>query len=181
LDNENIKIYGYPFLLSEMRQYENLSRDNNKILFLSQPTINNQLAEYAYKLAVETDYNIIYKLHPATLYENIKEDHILKQCEQMPNFKLVVHNKVNLYELMYACGVQVGAYSTALFEGLHTGLVTVIIDMPGTEHMEAILEEERAVLCKSSDELESSIKKAMTCIKTNEADYYYADKSYNPI
>ena len=158
LSNENIVFYGFPYLTSDIEKFKNTKRIKNQILFISQPTINDKLADFAYEFALKNKgYKIIYKLHPSQKINLNDKNYILNTANKLDNFEMIIGSDKNLYELMYSSEIQVGAYSTALFEGLYTGLKTIIADLPGIEHMEALLDKGYAVLCKNPDDLINKI------------------------
>ncbi|HHX25966.1 MAG TPA: hypothetical protein GX721_04775 [Firmicutes bacterium] len=81
---------------------------------LSQPTITEELLHIAVELdrCLSSNYNIIYKLHPA---ERLNQSHyeLLRQAT-----KISIVRDCDLYDLIGSCDAVVGGYSTALFEAI---------------------------------------------------------------
>lgn len=172
LEDENIILHGFYYLTNEIEKFKDTKSVENQILFISQPTINNRLAQFAYEFALKNSgYKVLYKLHPNQKINIDDDNYILNIASKLQNFEMIIGNDKNLYEMMYSCEVQVGAYSTALFEGLYTGLKTIIVNLPGIEHMEALIEKGYATLCKNPDDLINIIEniKSSSIAK----DYYY--------
>jgi len=124
--NNKIKYVGYPFIERKVLQYSQSNpKDPNKkyILFLSQSNIGPKLAEYASSLADllkdNKNYHIIYKLHP---YELDKE----YPCLKKHNITIINNLEKDIYYFASMCDIQIGVYSTAIYEILPFGLTTII-------------------------------------------------------
>tara|TARA_B000000557_G_scaffold237885_1_gene215016 strand:- start:159 stop:569 length:411 start_codon:yes stop_codon:yes gene_type:complete len=77
-----------------------------------------------------------YKAHPK---ENIKfAQNFLKNNKLMKNVK-IIHGKQNIYKLFQKHTMQIGVFSTALYEGYSCKLKTGILVIPGWESMKTIL------------------------------------------
>jgi CDP-glycerol glycerophosphotransferase (TagB/SpsB family) len=129
--------------------------------------------EISEKLSSE-QYHIIFKLHPGeysiweTRYPWLKNDKI----------EVIASRERNLYEYLAISDVQVGVYSTAIYEGLGFGLQTFIYDAPHANTMQYLLDEGYAELVKSSDELVTGIQQKTE--KTKEGnDFWKSDALEN--
>ena len=118
---------------------------NNQILFISQGVIGKYLSRFAVglfdKLANDnTEYNFIYKLHPGeydTWRDNYPE---LVNADKNPNFTVIDNSKTPLYKLFAESKYQVGAFSTAIYEGLQFDCVSFIVDLPGVEYLDILID-----------------------------------------
>jgi hypothetical protein len=160
LENKKLKNYGFPYLEGRLEEYKDYSKINNQILFISQGTIGRELADVAYKFARNNkDYKIVYKLHPGE-YDRWQQDYkTLNEAVKLDNFKVIDNNNINLYQLFAKSEYQVGVYSTAIYEGLTLNCKTVLLDLPGVEYMEYLIEENIVKFAKDDEELTEVIKK----------------------
>lgn len=158
LQSQNIKVIGYPYLGEQLKNYKDVEKQKNTLIFLSQPTIARPLIEIALNFAKKNEkYKIIYKLHPNE-YSIWKKDYPkLLEAIKLNNFVLVDDQKKNLHELLSYGEYQIGVYSTAIYEGLELGCKTVLIDLPGLEEVEFLIDQKLALLVKNENELLESI------------------------
>lgn len=152
IPDERLKSVGYPFFEERKEKYENL-KEENQILFISQGSVGRELSKFAIDLEEEiSDYEIVYKLHPGE-FESWKEKY---PWLQESNIK-VVDDEEPLYRLFVKSKVQVGVYSTAIYEGLGFGLETFLVNLPGIESMSPLIEEGFCTKVGSSEELVSQL------------------------
>lgn len=148
IPDENVFPVGYPYLEDRAAAFEDVGR-KDRILVISQPHSGTRLSEFALAIAecesIESD--VIYKLHPKeydgldSKYPRLKGSTVSVSAGEPP-----------LYELLATSAVQVGVNSTALYEGLHFGLDTYILDEPEAQYMTYLLENDHAVLvCSPKD------------------------------
>ena len=95
------------------------------------------------------DYKIVYKLHPFEVFSWYKDYPWLAESK----IEIADHQGKQLYRLFAESEVQVGVYSTALFEGLSFGVKTFLVDLPGIDYMEDLLEWKVATQIKRPKEL----------------------------
>jgi hypothetical protein len=126
IPEEHVKVTGYPYFERQLDRYRDVKKEEKTtVIFVSQGTIGIELSRLAADLSELLDpeqYHIIYKLHPAE-YEGWKS--------RMPWLKkdtieVVDSREHNIYEYFAKCHIQVGVYSTAIYEGLGFGLTTYI-------------------------------------------------------
>lgn len=117
-----------------MSEYENNTLPNNIKL-----DKNNFIKD-------NKQYEFIYKLHPGE-YETWIENYPylirtleLVQEEKNISFKVIDDNKTPLYELFATSEYQIGAFSTAIYEGLSFNCKTFIIDVPGIEYLDDLIQ-----------------------------------------
>ena len=147
IDNENIISLGFPYLDESIESYTDNKKNNNQILFISQGVIGKYLSDFAYNLAKELKnskdkgkYDIIYKLHPGE-YSNWENNYKnLKKANKLSNFTVIDTSEISLYELLSKSEYQVGVFSTAIYEGLLFNCKTILIDLPGVEYMDSLVD-----------------------------------------
>ncbi|MBR5503600.1 MAG: sialyltransferase, partial [Methanobrevibacter sp.] len=151
IDKENIISMGFPYFeensktymtMNENKNEKDADENNNKqILFISQGVIGKYLSKMAYETAEninnenkDKNHNFIYKLHPGE-YGTWKEnyDYLTKAAQNYDNFTVIDKSEPPLYELFAKSNYQVGAFSTAIYEGLAFNCKTFILDVPGVE------------------------------------------------
>ena len=98
------------------------------------------MSKVAFELASELKgYEVIYKLHPgeyATWRQNYPE---LVEASSWDNFKVIDNSETPLYKLFAQSNYQVGAFSTAIYEGLMFNCKTFILDVPGVEYLDDLI------------------------------------------
>lgn len=143
ISSNNLKATGYPFFEDNVNKYKEIAKKtgiNKTILFISQWTIGEQLAQLAVELAQSLDekkYNIIYKLHPQE-YPIWKEKYPYLLSSRI---EVIDHNKENIYKYFSISDFQIGVYSTALYEGLGFGLSTLIYRIGHSDSMKKLVSE----------------------------------------
>lgn len=110
------------------------------IIFVSQGTIGNKLSRLAVDLCErlkDGEYKIIYKLHPEeymgwkTRYPWLAESKI----------QVIDSLEHNIYEYFAGCDIQIGVYSTAIYEGMGFGLKTYIYNIGHADTMRALCDQ----------------------------------------
>ncbi|UJG44355.1 MAG: CDP-glycerol glycerophosphotransferase family protein [Candidatus Heimdallarchaeum endolithica] len=137
IEQNKIISVGFPELEKKKEFYSNIQK-KNQILFISQITVGEKLSKLAIELSKDNsiDYHIVYKLHPreskkwAELYPHLKNSKIE-----------IISQEKNLYQLFAESKILVGVYSTAIYEGLNFGLKVFLLDSPGIEHVENLIEQ----------------------------------------
>lgn len=141
ISNENIIPIGFSYFEYQSRDYMDIESIDNQVLFISQGVIGKYMSQVAYEFAKsQKDFKIIYKLHPgeyATWRENYPE---LVEATSFDNFEVIDNSQIPLYELMAKSNYQIGAFSTAIYEGLMFNCKTFIVNVPGTEYLNDLIE-----------------------------------------
>ena len=183
---------GFPYFEENSKTYIEIAGNKDKetnqkqILFISQGVIGKYLSKLAYELASNLnqnemeednnkDYTFIYKLHPGeygTWRENY--DYLRKANDEFDNFTVIDKSEPPLYELFAKSNYQIGAFSTAIYEGLAFNCKTFIIDVPGVEYLDDLIDKNIVKKVKSSEELINYLKED----KDNEIDLKEYDKDY---
>ena len=155
IDSRYVVSAGFPYLDEERRAFANLSK-KKQILVISQWTIGEELSKFIAELSKvkNLDYDIVYKLHPM-------------ECrgwkEKYPwlvdtNIEVIHDSKTSLYKMFAESEIQIGVYSTAVFEGLAFGLKTYIIELPDADYPKQLVEEGVAVKVSTVDELANNLR-----------------------
>lgn len=139
--SEYLKEVGYPFLEKKVKEKYKLPIGMNKnkkyILIISQTIIGEEMSEFASGLAdllMDNDeYRIIFKFHPNEvdrIYPNLEKKNIIQ----------IKQKGEEIYKYQKFSYLQVGVYSTAIYEGLAFGIPTFILrGKCGSEESEKLL------------------------------------------
>ena len=155
IDDKDVVSVGYPYLDEERIMYSKLKK-KKQILVISQWTIGEDISKFTAELSKVKDlgYDIIYKLHPSEY-----TDWQTKYPWLVGTGVKVIHDsKKSLYKLFAESEIQIGVYSTAVFEGLAFGLQTYIPDLYGAETTEGLVKEGVAVKVASAEELVNHLR-----------------------
>lgn len=141
---------GYPFFEMEVAKYKN-EPVKDQIVFISQGTIGKEMSKFAAKLQSRNDFNmdIIYKLHPGE-YDRWEQEYPWLVDSGM---RVVSDDSEPVYRLLAQSKAIVGVYSTLVYEALGLGLRTFLLDLPGVEYMEELIESGSVNVVSSVDEL----------------------------
>lgn len=159
IPDEHIRVTGYPYFERQIQKYAH--RESRKggrihILFVSQGTIGKELSRLAADLCSLLDadkYHIIYKLHPGECEGwQDRTPWLIKD-----NIEVVDNARHSIYEYFSKCDIQVGVYSTAIYEGLGFGLATFIYHIGHADTMTELCEQGYAVSVENAEELYRNI------------------------
>lgn len=160
INTEYIKVIstGYPYFEEMVKKArERVEVPEKKvILFLSQGTIGKQLFMLATELQkiIDTDkYQIIFKLHPAE-YSTWRERY---STTEEPKFRVVDDKNTLLYDLFAMSSIEVGVYSTSMYEGLGFNLETYIYNIAHADTMSKLVDSGFARYVNNAEELYSMI------------------------
>lgn len=160
LNMNNVKVTGWPYFEKKLIQNSNDSTQINKkttLLFISQGTIGEVLSKFAVKIFNELnsdEFEVVYKLHPGEYQEWEQRYPWLTDT----NIKVVDSNEKDMHFYFSQADIQVGVYSTALYEGLAYELPTFIYKAYGYEYMEDLISQNSAKLITSKVEFINDIK-----------------------
>ena len=156
LDADHIVSVGYPFI-EEIKSKQVDVTKKKQILVISQERIGTLISRFAVKLS-ETrglDYKIVYKLHPREC-DNWRETY---PWLADANLEVIDTTDVVLHKLFAESMIQLGVFSTAIYEGLSYGLDTYLIDAPGVEYFTPLLKTGQVRKVSSPEELLNLINK----------------------
>lgn len=142
---------GYPYLEEQMQVHQGRGK-KKQILFISQGTIGSELSEFAVALekSLPEDWRIVFKLHNGEVAEWRQRYVLLSRSP----ITVIEGDSPPLYELMAESDVQVGVYSTALFEGIAFACRTYLVDLPGIEHAKRLVDSGVAHLVNAPEEID---------------------------
>lgn len=154
IPDDHVITVGYPHLEQRVQKYNHLDR-KEQILFLSQGTIGEQLSRFAVEMAQdpEIDHEIVYKLHPGE-YERWREAYPWLIDKDIT---VIDESEPPLYRLFAESSVQIGVYSTAVYEGLCFDLETYLYDCSGVEDLQILIDEDVAKLVSSVEEFKTNL------------------------
>ncbi|MCF2165520.1 hypothetical protein PNP85_02110 [Halobacterium salinarum] len=164
LDSENVYDVGYPYLEREadkVQDQEDIISDiGPQILFISQETIGAKLSKFAAETSelVGDEYSIIYKLHPDE-YSTWETKY-----PWLINSPIEVRGPESdsLYELFAKADIQVGVYSTAVYEGLYFELDTYVVNTGGVHNIEDLINEGVVTSVSSPESFYVELKEGAT-------------------
>ena len=64
----------------------------------------------------------------------------------------ILDKDIDFYEALSTCNIHCAVFSTTLFESIGMGIPTLILGLPGSEHISAIVEYECAKIAKTPEE-----------------------------
>ena len=157
---ENVIPIGFSYFESQSRDFIDINVVDNQILFISQGVIGKYLSGIAFELAKKrSDLKIIYKLHPGE-YETWRQNYPeLVEASDFDNFEVIDNSKIPLYKLFAESNYQVGAFSTAIYEGLMFNCKTFIVDVPGVEYLDDLIEKNYVFKISDIDDLSDNLNK----------------------
>jgi len=155
IGKDRIFSVGYPYLEREVEKYINVQK-KEQLLFISQGTIGKELSKFAVELSKtnQISQKIIYKLHPGEYDRWQREYPWLEDAE----IEVLDDDRIPLYRLFAESKIQIGVYSTSVYEGLAFGNKTYLFNLPGIEYMEYLIKNQYAKVVFSIDELIALIK-----------------------
>lgn len=141
ISKDNVIPIGFPYFEAQSKDFINLKKKDKQILFISQGVIGKYLSKLALDLAEKLrDYEIIYKLHPGE-YETWQNYPDLVEASKLDNVSIVDNSNTPLYQFFAESPYQIGAFSTAIYEGLMFNCRTFILDVPGIEYLKDLIDE----------------------------------------
>lgn len=119
-NTKNVINVGFPFFEEKI---STIPENKEKyILIISQSTIGDSMADFTSKLADLPElinYKIVFKYHPNELSKNYK-------CLNKKNI-IQIKNEKTIYDIQINSMLQIGSYSTSLYEGFAMKVPTLII------------------------------------------------------
>lgn len=171
---------GFPFFEESIKEYQkNKVNKKIKLLFLSQRTIGKQLGAFARECARyldESKYQIVYKLHPSE-YVDWKERYDFG--DMLSRIEVIDNGNRDLYEYFAESDVQIGVYSTSIYEGLGFDLPTCIYRMEGSFTMDKLCDVGLAEAITTPKELEEYILKMQN--RNMDSTYFWSKRAKDKI
>jgi len=160
IKKKNISYNGFPFLHEEIEKYSDIARDETRVLFVSQGTIGKSLVNMALEFANKyKEYKVVYRLHPSEVDE-WKSLYPELYSFSMENSNMVIETGIvtPLYKSFAESKFVVGVYSTALIESLAANCKLILIDLPGVEYFQDLIDKNLVKKVKSVDQLKRALK-----------------------
>lgn len=156
---ENIIPVGFPYFEYQSKDFLELKAIDNQVLFISQGVIGKYMSGLALEFAKNnSDLKVIYKLHPGE-YETWKENYPeLVKASAFDNFEVIDNSEIPLYKLLAQSNYQVGAFSTAIYEGLMFNCKTFILDVPGVEYLDDLIQKGYVCKIQNADDLDENLR-----------------------
>lgn len=131
----------------------------HRLLFLSQASIGRELTRWAVQVASDCPANwcIRLKLHPGEQDGWRARYPWLADAESRCLLE-VAPPEAKLDEELVAAAMQVGVYSTALYEGIAFGCPTLVAGLPGAEQLGPLVEEGVALWCHNANDISAALK-----------------------
>lgn len=136
INDKNIFSLGFPYFDEQMKRVT--IKKNKNILILSQITIREYLLEFIRQILIKNNQIFFtYKPHPkediSIAYAFFKKNDLLKNID-------IACNTKNIYDLFNEHEMQIGVFSTSIYEGYACGMKTGIIKAPGWESMNLLFD-----------------------------------------
>jgi hypothetical protein len=155
IPQERIIPIGYQYLNTAVSKLKDVSK-KDQILFLSQGTIGDRLSDFAVNLLnhIPNHVNIVFKLHPGEYLRWRTEYKSLYDASEKGLITVIDGDNPPLYELMAESKWQIGVNSTALFEGMAFKCKTYIVDLPGIEYVETLINKNEFILVQKPEQID---------------------------
>ena len=147
-----VKSFGFQYFRDRIKRYNNKVKEN-KILILSQTALGEKIMNETFKLVNElSGFQILYKLHPEE-YKIYKKYPSYSKLASNKNLKFV--EECNLYQIMSESKIQIGVFSTALYEGVGLCCNTFLYNLNGLEYMKDLIDSGHAKVLSSDTDVSS--------------------------
>ena len=149
------RVIGAPYVAQRALE-STAPRNPKQVVFNSQGVIGKLILDFAIETALQRkDLKVIFRLHPSEDVSTYQK--LLQKYGVIPvNFSLSARIP-NIFALQAESGIQVGAFSTTLFEGMALGTRTICLDLPGVEYMDPAIARGDVIKVKSVEELVAQI------------------------
>lgn len=145
ISKTNIRYFANKHLKYIKNNTQNITRKGNQILIVSQPELTKEILQFVLNNLNEMDsFKFVYKMHPMeelNFYNN-------KDTQRLMSFNnvTVAGNNNSIYELFIESKYVIGVYSAAVFEASYFGCKTLLLDLPGVEMTNSLVESGKANL-----------------------------------
>lgn len=150
-ENNILKIPNY-HLIQMLQNNSNIIRDKRQILIVSQPYYSDDIFNFIRKNAATLcNWKLIYKIHPSE-----DTDFFLRYIKNQPSDEsniIFVTNDVSIYQLFSESEYVLGVFSTAVFEAPFFGCKTILLNVPGVELAEILIQNKKARLINIDERL----------------------------
>ena len=144
---------------------------------MSEDLTGKKLSKVCYKMfiSLHDKYNFVYKLHPNEWKTWKSEYPYLVNS----GVQVIDNNEKDLYYYFSISDIQIGVYSTALFEGYGFNLITILYYIEGytDKHMYPLFNKNNVFLAYSEDDLFNIVTKIKTTNIFNEIEDFWDNKT----
>jgi hypothetical protein len=144
---------------------------SRQVVVISQGVIGVELLQLAVRAArLAPDYQFVFRRHPGEIEADLRA--ILSRVGlECPANLAIVGSDPPFYDSLAESEVQVGVFSTGLFEGMLLGCRTIVADLSGSEAMETVVRRGDAMVVGSPEDLVATLAAAPAA----RAHDYYAE------
>jgi len=175
--NMNPVISGFPYLTRMLEKTIGTEKTPGQVMVPSQGPVAKILFPFAVKMARKMPKKtFIYRLHPSEELSYFEEK--IETINVPKNFRISssdMPEEPTTYELMAQSTYQIGVSSTTLLEGIFLGCKTGILNMPGSEYMDHVVERGDAFSADTVEDVSARIDQPLPSVP--DPFYYYADKN----
>lgn len=140
-----------------------------QVIVISQGVIGARLIRLAARAArLAPDYRFVFRLHPGELEADLRAA-LAEQGTPCPANLTISSPDRSFYQDLAESEVQIGVSSTGLFEGMMLGCRTIVVDLPGSEAMAAVVRRGDALVVTTPEELAATLALAPAA---RTGDYY---------
>jgi len=160
IDKKNISYDGFPFLDEEIQKYSNIIQEKKKVLFISQGKIGRLLVDIATEFAEKNKaYTVVYRLHPSES-EQWQNLYPKLYTTSIGNNNVIVETGKTkpLYKSLAESKFVVGVNSTVLIESLALHCKLVLVDLPGVEYFQSLIDEKLVKKVENAEQLAKVLK-----------------------
>ncbi len=160
LNAENITYDGFPYLDKEIKTYKDITQDKSRVLFISQRKIGKLLVDVAVEFAeTHREYKVVYRLHPSevedweSLYPKLYASSI-----ETGNITVETGKMNPLHKSLAMSKFVVGVNSTALIESLTLNCKLILVDLPGVEYFQGLIDQKLVKKVENAETLAKILK-----------------------
>ena len=155
ISSDKIEIVENQTLIASVKKYKGIEKQKNKVLIISQDTITDQILSSVSDIVDNNpELDFYFKPHPNE-YSYINSLNKFQELSSKRNFSMVPQT-ANLYELFAQSKNVIGVYSAALIEALYFGCNVFILNLPGSEMMDYLLQSKKMKSIKDFNTLVKS-------------------------
>ena len=161
-------VIGRTSVIDDMLQKKR-PKKQKQIVILSQGALSGDLIRVAVQAAqLKPHLRFIFRLHPSEFKEDVLAKLSDARLEMPENITLSQHER-SFYDLLAESDIQVGVFSTALFEGMLLDCRTILLNLPGVEWLKPVVDRGDAIMVETAEELVSRLEEAP---RARSIDYY---------
>ena len=156
-DNKIIK--GYPYLNESISNYSNVKKEKDSLLILTQGNNTNQITEFLRDFIHQNRfYTISIKFHPSEYIAwESKYPEILSWVKN-GNVEVINNLKETLHLSLAKNEKVLGVSSTAIYEALAFGCQCYILNLPGNEYLENLINDSVVIFIENKSNINKILK-----------------------